>query len=385
MTRPPPVFEGKKKPSVWFVQYIFITIHFYFIRTHSNDNILFLTKYYYYYHSADIYINMSIDGEEPLPENGRSGSVTDPDVMISSLAAFEAASRQVARRIETEGSIGALELMKTLHEKEKIVQLVHTHFPGSILARQVLERVQPKLLEYGCTSENTLFAPSVCPDQIKKPSSDLTKLFSSYFQDHTFSLSGLAGIPSCGKTGFRSFLSQCNGHGFVLLAPHIGIDDQNELGKYTSTTNNTTSGGNESEPCCHACVTALDYCLDGANPIPDLTTHFEDYQMNYIIQQIDRRKDLILMGSEEEREVNTIQADVVKMVHQIAKTTLDRMVNNQNGTTGNAATVVCFVLTGIVINMPAPFDDFFQPRFFYVMDHGKKKDLMRETFGNNDA
>lgn len=48
-----------------------------------------------------------------------------------------------------------------------------------------------------------------------------------------FPLSGLAGFPFVGKTGWGAFSSHCpeNGNIVILFAPHVGIDSNGNVGK----------------------------------------------------------------------------------------------------------------------------------------------------------
>jgi len=215
----------------------------------------------------------------------------------------------------------------------------------------------------------------------------LLKLFERYL-GAGFALGGLAGVPFAGKTGFSSFTHRVpeNGHAFVLLAPHVGLDCDNKLGKCAAPDedNGDDEGGDreekkasasDSEYCCRAAVNALNYCCSD-RPIPtNLNNNPEDYQMNYILQLVNRRKDLL----DDDDDENTRQADLAKQLHAIAKNMLDKIVYPFFG--GPDTTLL--ILTGVQINMPKPFEDFFQPRQFYILNkHGKKEDLFKETFGS---
>ena len=84
--------------------------------------------------------------------------------------------------------------------------------------------------------ENTLFADCSCPDEINHddPDEDITSLFTKRWGE-IFPLSGLAGFPFTGKTGWGAFSGHCpeDGHIVVLFAPHVGIDSNGEVGKIT--------------------------------------------------------------------------------------------------------------------------------------------------------
>lgn len=152
-----------------------------------------------------------------------------------------------------------------------------------------------------------------------------------------------------------------------MMAPHVGLDNSCNLGKY-SRDGQTCSGA-----ACGAAVGAFNHCCSG-QAIPSLCDSPDDYQMVYLMNHINQRKDKILKSADN----NSKQAALAAETHDIAKDLLDTIVNVDFG--GPNSTLV--ILTGVQINMPRPFDDFFQPLNFYILDkEGKKIDLFHETFG----
>ena len=109
---------------------------------------------------------------------------------------------------------------------QKAFETVKQHFPGfkfishplhaltlfldcyfllaALSGRDTLAKCKKVLLDIGVTAENTLFAQSVCPDEINHGPHDITNLFSSYMGE-VFHLGGLGGIPFTGITGFNAF------------------------------------------------------------------------------------------------------------------------------------------------------------------------------------
>ena len=63
------------------------------------------------------------------------------------------------------------------------------------------DKVMKKL---GCDGDNTLYAQSLCPDEINHTKGDLADIFHDYMGE-VFHLGGLAGIPFTGKTGFAAY------------------------------------------------------------------------------------------------------------------------------------------------------------------------------------
>lgn len=117
-------------------------------------------------------------------------------------------------------------------KKAHVTNLVADHFPGAMSSAEVVEKVTNTLEKRGYTSENTLYAQSVCPDEINHEKGHLTDLFTQYHGE-VFHLGGLAGMPFTGQTGFGAFSQHVpdDGRCFVLMAPHIGLDAHSTFGK----------------------------------------------------------------------------------------------------------------------------------------------------------
>ena len=251
---------------------------------------------------------------------------------------------------------------------KKAGDVARHYFPGAIGSSTTLKRVAPVIKELGCCNYNTLFAQSVCPDEINHEKGDITNLFIDHLGE-VFHLGGLAGIPFTGKTGFGAFSHHVpeNGHCFVLMAPHIGISKSLELGHYSRL------GQLDSGSACGAAIGAYNLCC-AKKPIPDMSSPSEDdYQMCYIINQISKCVDEIQSKETE----NERQAELATQNWKIAKKMLDKVVSTNFGSDSSKL----FVLTGIQINMPQGFEDFFQPLTFeqHTKD-GKVVDLMNRTF-----
>lgn len=90
-----------------------------------------------------------------------------------------------------------------------------------------------QLIKQGFTRDSTLFADSSCPDEINHDDSDndMTNLFFKRWGEF-FPLSGLAGIPFVGKSGWNAFATHVpiDGNVVVLFAPHVGIDREGNVG-----------------------------------------------------------------------------------------------------------------------------------------------------------
>ena len=246
---------------------------------------------------------------------------------------------------------------------------MNCHFKGALSSSEVLERVAAVIEPRGFTAENTLFAQSVCPDEINHEAGDITDIFQKYLGE-VFHLGGLAGIPFTGKTGFAAFSHHVpdeNGHLFVLMAPHVGCSNSLALGKYSRI------GQAGEGAACGAAVGALAHCCSG-EPLPDLASTTDDYQMAFLMHQVNAVKDQIM----DKGSVNGQQAELAFQTHAIAKNMLDAIVSMDFG--GPNSKLVIF--TGIQINMPDPDEDYFLPLSFEMHTKTDKEDLMKETFGH---
>lgn len=331
------------------------------------------------------------------PSSLRKG---DDRMRLKDAAPFEAAAAEIKELIDREGGVDAYRYTQVINEKVNIARLVERHFPGALSSAHILEQIAPVIEKRGYTAGNTLFAQSVCPDEINHEEGDITDLLTKHLGE-VFHLGGLGGknygslcptclqakpfltcvvlrhdvillllgIPFAGKTGFGAYAHHVpnDGHCFVMMAPHVGLDNSCNLGKY-SRDGQTCSGA-----ACGAAVGAFNHCCSG-KAIPSLHDSPDDYQMVYLMHRINQRKERILKNADN----NSKQAALASETHDIAKELLDTIVNVDFG--GPNSTLV--VLTGVQINMPRPFDDFFQPLNFYILDkEGTKIDLFHETFG----
>jgi hypothetical protein len=111
-------------------------------------------------------------------------------------------------------------------------EALEKNFKGAMTGKSVENLIFQKLDKLGFTNENTLFADSSCPDEINHDDpGDITSLFQQRWGE-IFPLSGLAGLPFAGQTGWAAFSSHCpkDGNIVVLYAPHVGIDHTGSVG-----------------------------------------------------------------------------------------------------------------------------------------------------------
>jgi hypothetical protein len=183
-------------------------------------------------------------------------------------------------------------------------------------------------------------------------------------------MGGLAGVPFTGRTGFGAYSAHVakNGHCFVLQAPHIGLSDELDFGKYSR------EGQASAGSACGAAVGAMCHCAAG-NPMPDPASYADDYQMSYLIAEVSKRMGVLSTLS---ADWNAQQAELARQTHSIGKAMLDEIVSIDFGDENS----MLFVLSGIQINMPFDFEDYFQPLSFEVQKKdGTVVDLFGQTFG----
>jgi hypothetical protein len=301
--------------------------------------------------------------------------VTDYGWGMEELSAFEAASEEIKAIISADGAISSSQIQKTITRCNKVVSIVREHFPSAISSSRTTKLVKKTLEAYDVNSKNMLLTQSVCPDEINHEEGDITDLFIHEFGGgKVFHLGGLAGIPFSGKTGFGAFSHHVpdDGHALILQMPHIGMSDALKFGQYTRV------GQTKDGAACGAAVGALCHCRAGKD-IPNLADATNDFQMNYIIQQIEKCMPSIeqayLDSGEDE---NARQAMLAKQTYNVGKSMLDDIISTDFG--GNKS--MLFVLTGIQINMPFDFEDYFEPISFQChRSDGTVVDLMEKTFG----
>ena len=88
-------------------------------------------------------------------------------------------------------------------------------------------------MKEGSKRSNTLFACSVCPDEINHYPNSLNSRLSRVI-GRSFYMGGLAGVPFIGKVGFGAFTAHVpkGGNLVILFSPHVGITPEGDFGQY---------------------------------------------------------------------------------------------------------------------------------------------------------
>jgi len=211
--------------------------------------------------------------------------------------------------------------------------------------------------QFGMTPANTLYADSLCPDEINHEKGDLADIMKDYW-GACFPMGGIGGAPFVGKTGFSAFSNHVpdDGHLVLLFGPHVAVSETGEVGKYAR------DGQSIESSACGAVIAAYHQCNCGH-------TNCADDEL-YDMQQAWIRRQLAPHASRISKEACPMAA----LAHQAYTSVHEKISNivNLDFGTGNLVLV-----GGIQINMPAPYEDLFLPKMFEVRAKGKDTiDLM---------
>ena len=308
-------------------------------------------------------------------EDIAAGSVPPPDGSLNDLSAFEAAAEDIRTVLSTKGQISAAGISNIINRSNNVVALTRKHFPAAMGSKEVLAKVKKTLSSFDANPSNMLSTYSVCPDEINHREHHIIDQFVNEFGGgRVFDLGGLAGVPFTGQTGWSAFSHHIpdGGHAFVFHASHIGISNNLVLGEYSR------EGQKKDNSACGAAVGALCHCV-ADKPLPTLAASPFDYQQNYLINEVHKCmgaiEDSYVASGEDE---NAKQAALARQTHRIGKDMLDKIVTTDFGCDKS----MLFVLSGIQLNMPFDFEDFFEPIIFEVRKaDGTVIDLYEQTFG----
>jgi len=125
----------------------------------------------------------------------------------------------------------AQKTLRPLYVDKRAEEAQNKVFPTALLSSDLDATVASTLAKRGFAATNTLFAHSVCSDEVNNKDEQLVALMVTRWGEG-FSLGGLAGIPFAGKSGFRAYLHHVPDSGklLVMFAPHVGIDANGRIG-----------------------------------------------------------------------------------------------------------------------------------------------------------
>lgn len=247
------------------------------------------------------------------------------------------------------------------------VSALSTVFPKALPTLDVVDRVVQSLSPYGFGS-STLLVTSFCPDDISR---SLEKEFSSIFGECYFQLGGLAGFAFGGLTGFGAMASHVPGGGgcVIVYGPHVGIDDNGQLGYATRTGSSTSSA------CCSSATEAVErmrgvqrhtVISDGNNLSGPLETQ-QAHVNSVVLQHADRLE----RAKDAQIELPYALFDTQdELMMKIVAQGCDRVPGK------------IVLLGGITINTPDGVSDYFVPLRFELFNNRGilVEDLMWEAF-----
>ena len=109
--------------------------------------------------------------------NGHVKSLVSANGSMGNVTAFKTASEVIADEMREMGTMSYERAATILQMYENSFNVVRKHFPAAECGVDILSKADQVLMERGCTSQNTLYAQSICPDEINHEFGDITELF----------------------------------------------------------------------------------------------------------------------------------------------------------------------------------------------------------------
>ena len=141
---------------------------------------------------------------DPVVTNSLMNSRSSAATRLVSKEAFKVADGKVLRNMKDHGIVSVDDVYQQLSRFQQACEVVEAYFPGARNSKTILSKADKILTRHNINAKNTLYAQSICPDEINHFKGDITNLFTHYFGE-VFHLGGLAGIPFTGTTGFDAF------------------------------------------------------------------------------------------------------------------------------------------------------------------------------------
>jgi len=241
----------------------------------------------------------------------------------------------------------------------EVYKTLHRCFPGALPGDALVHLSVAALEPFGLAPGNTIFGLSICPDEINNEPGDLATVMSEHY-GNCFPMGGIGGAPFVGKTGFGAFSGHVpdDGNVVILFGPHIAISEDGELGKYLRDGQSTHSSA------CGAVIHAYEQCL--ALPWSDEDNVELDMQQAWLRKEV--RKAMPKISAHKE--------PLQQLILTAYEAVLEKLLKCVNTNFGHGKLVL---IGGIMINMPAPYIDHFQPLCFTVESKDEaSKDILAE-------
>eukprot|EP00930_Biecheleria_cincta_P013349 TRINITY_DN11948_c0_g1_i1.p1 TRINITY_DN11948_c0_g1~~TRINITY_DN11948_c0_g1_i1.p1 ORF type:complete len:1564 (+),score=232.20 TRINITY_DN11948_c0_g1_i1:85-4776(+) len=267
-------------------------------------------------------------------------------------------------------------------------------FPGALPGKVIVRRCAAALKQFGVTPANSIYCQSMCPEVINNKTGDLAGIMGDLWGS-CYPIGGAGGVPTVGRVGFQAITKNVpeGGNIVVLFGPHVAISEQGELGLYKS------SGQDQCSPACHPVLSAYASlhaagghcgCVASSNrsilgklhdKAPSLKRMFEDLHKDFDAndkQHAQLRQALRRHLEHIDNAVNPIAA-LLQASSNFITARIRQII--PKGFEGQL-----ILIGGILVNMPAPFEDHFLPTLFELRRQDKEPvDLMSNFRLNQES
>jgi len=228
------------------------------------------------------------------------------------------------------------------------MQAAHTAnqaFAGAMSGPAVMSKALRKLSRYGMGRDDTIYAASLCADEINSDKGHLGRLLTEYYHGRVFPLGGIGGAPYGGKTGFAAFSHHVpdGGNVFVLFGPHIGFSPEGEPGKFLR------NGQHALSTSCGALCAAYSQCSSNTT----LPADPKDMEQSWLREKLGPK-------CQEIKESSNPMVELALQAYKVIEEEIMSIVNTDFGT-GKLV-----LLGGIQINMPYGMPGYFKPMHFSI-------------------
>lgn len=202
--------------------------------------------------------------------------------------------------------------------------------------------VNTLIKSHGFVMDKTIFATSVCSDEVIRSSANFRKHMKI---EKSFQLGGLAGFPFAGVTGFKAFAAHIPdaGRAIILYGPHIGLTESDEIGKIHR------EGQSLNTTCCGTIVGVVNCLKSDKEPMPDKEYDSQQYYLTNLLkahraQILDSVHPLI---------------EATRLMYEYSEKRIHELLNQ---TAGHFTGKTVVLLGGIIINTDRGKPDWFEER-----------------------
>lgn len=121
----------------------------------------------------------------------------ETSIGMKDITAFKTASDVIAKEMKELGTMSYERAAEILHIYENAYTVVKKHFPTAKCGKDILSKADQVLVELGCTVKNTLYAQSICPDEINHESGDISELFRKHMGEVSYFFYRVHVTPFC--------------------------------------------------------------------------------------------------------------------------------------------------------------------------------------------